>query len=168
MPVVWRTYLDFLIPQFKLTRIRRTFDRMLTAIAVTQHEKFVWPAYLKWACSCGVAETGIRVFRRYLKVHPLAVEDYIKFLKRSGRLEEAALELTKLVNDENFVSQRGKSKHDLWTDLLHLLVRNPTKMSKSQLLNVDAIIRSGINRFAHEVGRLWTNLADYYIRLGQF
>jgi pre-mRNA-splicing factor SYF1 len=171
MPLVWVAYLDFLKPQYKLTRIRRTFDRMLSSIAVTQHDNFVWPAYLAWATSsqlCGVPETGVRVYKRYLKVNPLALEDYVKFLKRCGRLEDAALELTKLVNDESFVSQRGKSRHELWTELLHLLVRNPMKMAHSQVINVDAIIRSGISRFAHEVGRLWTNLADYYIRLGQF
>ena len=168
MPVIWREYLAFLTPQHKLTRIRRTYDRALASLAVTQHEKFVWPAYLAWAVGCGVSETGVRIYRRYLKIDPLAIEDFIRFLKKSGRLEEAAVQLTKLVNDENFVSQRGKSKHDLWSELLHLLVRNPTKMAKSKLINVDAIIRSGIARFAHEVGRLWTNLADYYIRLGQF
>ncbi|KAL6279226.1 hypothetical protein ACE6H2_016107 [Prunus campanulata] len=31
-------------------------------------------------------------------------------------------------------------------------------------LNVDAIIRYGIRKFTEEVGRLWTSLADYYIR----
>ena len=52
------------------------------------------------------------------------------------------------MNDENFVSQHGKSRHDLWTELLQLVVKNPTKITN---LNVDAIIRSGIRRFAHEV-----------------
>ena len=31
-------------------------------------------------------------------------------------------------------------------------------------LNVDAIIRGGIRKFSDDVGRLWTSLADYYIR----
>ena len=33
---------------------------------------------------------------------------------------------------------------------------------------MDAILRSGIRRFSDEVGRLWTSLADYYIRRGLF
>eukprot|EP00955_Chlamydomonas_euryale_P024654 259770-Chlamydomonas_euryale.AAC.1 len=33
---------------------------------------------------------------------------------------------------------------------------------------VDAIIRGGIRTFTDEVGRLWTSLADYYIRRGMF
>jgi pre-mRNA-splicing factor SYF1 len=168
MPVIWRDYLAFLTPQHKLTRIRRTYDNALCSLAVTQHEKWIWPGYLAWAQSCGVSETGVRVWRRYLKINPLSVEEYVRFLKRSGRLEEAAIQLTRLVNDEHFISQRGKSKHDLWTELLHLLVRNPTRMAASKSIDVDAIIRSGLTRFAHEVGRLWTSLADYYIRLGQF
>jgi hypothetical protein len=35
-------------------------------------------------------------------------------------------------------------------------------------LKVDAIIRGGIRRFTDEVGRLWTSLADFYIRKGLF
>jgi hypothetical protein len=30
------------------------------------------------------------VYRRYLKVQPTEVEDFIKFLKKAGRVEEAA------------------------------------------------------------------------------
>jgi len=168
MPLVWVEYLRFLLPQYKLTRIRRTFDRSLAALAVTQHERWIWPMYLEWATTCGVVETGVRVWRRYLKINPLAQEDCIRFLKRSGRLEEAAIRLTNIVNDERFVSQRGKSRHELWSELLRLLVRNPTSMARSKRVHVDAIIRSGLDRFAHEVGKLWTALADYYIRLGQF
>jgi pre-mRNA-splicing factor SYF1 len=33
-------------------------------------------------------------------------------------------------------------------------------------LKVEAMIRSGLSKFTNEVGRLWTALADYYIRLG--
>jgi pre-mRNA-splicing factor SYF1 len=168
MPLIWVTYLEFLIPQFKLTRVRRTFDRALAALPVTQHEKFIWSRYLAWAIACGVPETGVRVYRRFLKVKPEDREDYAKFLKKSGRIEEAATELAQMVSDENFVSQRGRSKHDIWTELLRLLTRNPTRISRCPQINVDAIIRSGISRFAAEVGKLWTALAEYYIRLGQF
>jgi pre-mRNA-splicing factor SYF1 len=43
-----------------------------------------------------------------------------------------------------------------------MIVENPTKITS---LNVDAIIRSGIRRYPHEVGRLWSSLAEYYTRL---
>jgi pre-mRNA-splicing factor SYF1 len=43
---------------------------------------------------------------------------------------------------------------------------HPEDVSRS--LKVDPIIRSGIARFSDEVGKLWTRLVDYYIRLGQF
>ena len=35
-------------------------------------------------------------------------------------------------------------------------------------IKVDAIIRGGIRKFTDEVGRLWTSLADYYIRQAMF
>ena len=59
----------------------------------------------------------------------------------------------------------GKSRHDLWMELLKLITKHPQDITS---LNVESVIRGGIKRFAHEVGLLWTSLADYYIRLGQF
>ena len=38
----------------------------------------------------------------------------------------------------------------------------------SLALQVEPIIRSGIQRFTDQVGKLWILLADYYIRMGQF
>lgn len=141
MPRIWSDYLKFLISQHKLTLTRTTFDRCLKALPVTQHLKWVWPLYLEFAKASGVPETAQRVYKRYLQIVPGEREDYIVFLKKSKFYKEAAIELSKLVNDERFVSQQGKSKHDLWTELLKLITRNPKDIGTS--LNVDAIIRSG-------------------------
>ena len=70
------------------------------------------------------------------------------------------------VNDEDFVSLSGKSKHQLWMRLCDMCALHPESLPSS--LDVDAIIRSGLSRFTDEVGRLWCKLADYYIRLGRF
>lgn len=49
----------------KGTLARRTFDRALQALPVTQHDR-IWKLYIQWARNFGVEETAIRVFRRYL------------------------------------------------------------------------------------------------------
>lgn len=49
--------------------------------------------------------------------------------------------------------------------LSDLASKNPDKVRE---LNVEAMIRSGLAKFTNEVGKLWTALADYYIRLGNF
>jgi pre-mRNA-splicing factor SYF1 len=66
-----------------------------------------------------------------------------------------------VLNDDSFFSIKGKTKHRLWLELCDLLTRHATEVSG---LNVDAIIRGGIRKFTDEVGRLWTSLAEYYIR----
>lgn len=53
----------------------------------------------------------------------------------------------------------------LWHELCDLISQNPDKV---QSLNVDAIIRGGLNRFTDQLGKLWCSLADYYIRSGHF
>lgn len=92
---------------------------------------------------------------------PSHIEDFIEFLLNSGLWQEAAERLASVLNDDQFYSIKGKTKHSLWLELCDLMTRHAKEVSG---LNVDAIIRGGIRKFTDEVGRLWTSLADYYIR----
>lgn len=47
MPEIWRMNLKFLQQQQLLTRVRRTFDAALRALAVTQHE-LLWPEMMDY------------------------------------------------------------------------------------------------------------------------
>lgn len=165
MPRMWKLYLEFLMKQKIITKTRHAFDKALRALPCTQHLRWIWPLYIQFARESNVPEMASRVWRRYLKLEPKEKEEYIKYLKKAGRLDMAASELAEIVNDERFISTQGKSKHDLWSELLNLIVKNPKKVIS---INVDAVIRGGIRRFSHEVGHLWTSLSDYYIRQGYF
>lgn len=165
MPVLWKEYLEFLMLQGKISYTRHAFDRALRALPITQHLQWIWPLYLQFARECGVPETASRVYRRYLKISPEDVEDYVEYLIGAGKIEEAAVQLSRIVGDENFVSQKGRSKHDYWNRLLEIITRNPTKVGQ---IDVEAVIRAGIRRYPQEVGALWVSLADFYVRLGQF
>lgn len=161
MPRIWIMYLTSLTEQKLVTRTRRTFDRALCALPVTQHER-IWEPYLVFVGQRGVPiQTSLRVYRRYLKYDPGHIEDLIEFLLNSGLWQEAAERLAGVLNDDRFYSIKGKTKHRLWLELCDLLTQHATEISG---LNVDAIIRGGIRKFTDEVGRLWTSLADYYIR----
>lgn len=161
MPRIWIMYLQTLTDQKLLTRTRRTFDRALCALPVTQHDR-IWEPYLVFVSQRGVPiETALRVYRRYLKYDPSHIEDLIEFLFNSSLWQETAERLASVLNDDQFYSIKGKTRHRLWLELCDLLTRHATEVSG---LNVDAIIRGGIRKFTDEVGRLWTSLAEYYIR----
>lgn len=163
MPRIWIMYLESLTSQKLLTKTRRTFDRALCALPVTQHDRILGP-YLVFVSQKGVPiETSLRVYRRYLKYDPSHIEDFIEFLVNSELWQEAAERLAGVLNDDQFYSIKGKTKHRLWLELCDLLTQHAKEISG---LNVDAIIRGGIRKFTDEVGRLWTSLADYYIRRG--
>ncbi|CAI9087648.1 OLC1v1021777C1 [Oldenlandia corymbosa var. corymbosa] len=165
MPRIWIMYLEFLTKQKLVTVTRRTFDRALCALPVTQHER-IWGPYLKFVGQNGIPiETSLRVYRRYLMFDPSHVEDFIDFLKHSERWQEAAERLAGVLNDDKFYSIKGKTKHQLWLELCDLLTQHAAEISG---LNVDAIIRGGIRKFTDEVGRLWAALAEYYVRRGLF
>lgn len=158
-------YLHSLTQQKLVTRTRRTFDRALCALPVTQHDR-IWDPYLIFVSQKGVPiETSLRVYRRYLKFDPNHIEDFIEFLLNSKLWQEAAERLAAVLNDDGFYSIKSKTKHQLWLELCDLLTSHSTEVSG---LKVDAIIRGGIRKFTDEVGRLWTSLADYYIRRGLF
>ncbi|KAJ7530801.1 hypothetical protein O6H91_14G019800 [Diphasiastrum complanatum] len=165
MPRIWIMYLQLLTEQKLLSRTRRTFDRALCSLPVTQHDR-IWEPYLKFVSQNGVPiETSLRVYRRYLKFDPNHIENFIDFLVDAELWQEAAERLAQVLNDEDFQSLKGKTRHQLWLELCNLLTKHASDVSG---LNVDAIIRGGIRHFTDEVGRLWTSLADYYIRRGLF
>ncbi|KAH6824164.1 Tetratricopeptide repeat superfamily protein [Perilla frutescens var. hirtella] len=163
MPRIWIMFLQSLTHQKLITRTRRAFDRALCALPVTQHDR-IWECYLVFVSQKGVPiETSLRVYRRYLKYDPSHIEDFIEFLINSELWQEAAERLAGVLNDDRFYSIKGKTKHRLWLELCDLLTLHASVILG---LNVDAIIRGGIRKFTDEVGRLWTSLADYYIRRG--
>ncbi|KDP20896.1 hypothetical protein JCGZ_21367 [Jatropha curcas] len=165
MPRIWIMYLQSLTNQKLITRTRRSFDRALCALPVTQHDR-IWELYLRFVSQEGIPiETSLRVYRRYLKYDPSHIEDFIEFLVNSHLWQEAAERLASVLNDDQFYSIKGKIKHTLWLELCDLLTRHAKEVSG---LNVDAIIRGGIRKFTDDVGTLWTSLADYYIRRGLF
>lgn len=96
---------------------------------------------------------------------PEDTEEYIEYLISIDRLDEAALKLAQIVNQDDFVSKHGKSNHQLWNELCDLISKNPCKIKS---LNVDAIIRGGLRRYTDQLGPLWNSLADYYVRSGLF
>ncbi|CAL8465590.1 g5126 [Coccomyxa elongata] len=165
MPRIWLEYLDFVVDQGLLTRTRRTFDRALCALPITQHDR-IWQLYLKFLMRPGTPpETAVRVYKRYLRLEPTHAEEYIAYLKAQGLWGEAARKMAELVNDDTFRSLEGKSKHQLWLELCDIITKHPKDVIG---LKVDAVLRSGIRKFTDEVGRLWTSLADYYIRQGMY
>eukprot|EP00614_Pseudopedinella_elastica_P031004 CAMPEP_0172631344 /NCGR_PEP_ID=MMETSP1068-20121228/178628_1 /TAXON_ID=35684 /ORGANISM="Pseudopedinella elastica, Strain CCMP716" /LENGTH=478 /DNA_ID=CAMNT_0013442457 /DNA_START=20 /DNA_END=1453 /DNA_ORIENTATION=- len=165
MPRVWLDYCELLMSLKRGTLTRRTFDRALQALPITQHER-VWPLYLEWVDGFGVVETAVKVYRRYLMFDPMHREAYVDYLAKVGNFEEGAAQLAECVNDDDFISPKGHSKHQLWMRLCDMCAKHPNEVSRR--LNVDAIIRSGLSRFTDEVGKLWCKLADFYIRGGHF
>ena len=164
MPRIWIDYCTYLVGLNKVTKCRRVFDRALRALPVTQHTR-IWPLYIDWVKKHDIPETALRVFRRYLQLCPDESEDFVEYLITVDRLDDAAVLLSKVVNDQSFVSKKGKSNHTLWHELCEMISKNPQKIKS---LNVDAIIRGGLRRYTDQVGHLWNSLADYYIRSGLF
>lgn len=87
----------------------------------------------------------------------------IRYLIAIGKYDEAAVQLCKLLNQEDYKSRQGTTRHEMWLQLIDLLVKHPTEVPS---LDVNRVIRSGITKFPEEEGRWWCLLAEFYNRLG--
>ena len=168
MPKVWEMFLSFLMQQPLITLTRRTFDRVLRALPMTQHNR-IWALYRPFASSAS-GETAIKIWRRYMQIHPEDTEDFIDLLVETHRYTEAVKKYMDILNNPRFQSKNGKSEFQLWTEMVDMLVTHAKEVETGHAagVNVEIIVRSGIERFADQRGRLWAGLATYWITRGNF
>jgi len=168
MPVIWEMYLLFLLRQPYVTKTRRTFDRALRALPVTQHNR-IWKLYKSFANSAS-GETAVKIWARYIQAHPEDVEDYIDLLVETGHYLEAVKHYIRILDNPKFKSKHIKSEFQLWSEMVELMVSKARELGDSSvsLFDADTIIRSGIERFADQRGKLWAGLATYWITRGDF
>jgi pre-mRNA-splicing factor SYF1 len=168
MPRIWEMYLNFLMQQPLVTLTRHTFDRALRALPITQHNR-IWALLRPFANSAG-GMTAVKIWRRYMQVHPEDAEDFIELLIHVGLYTEAVQQYISVLNNPRFLSKNGKGHFELWSEMVDLIVHRAAEVETGHEtgIDVDRIIRSGIERFADQRGKLWSGLAEYWIRRGTF
>ena len=168
MPRIWEMYLRFLMTQPLVTLSRQTFDRALRALPISQHNR-IWALYRPFANSAG-GDTAVKIWRRYMQVHPEDAEDFIELLVQVGYYTEAVLKYITILNNPRFVSKNGRGHYELWSEMVDLLVEHANAIATGHETGIDVerIIRSGIERFSDQRGKLWSGLATYWIRRGSF
>lgn len=168
MPKIWEMYLSFLMKQPLVTATRRTFDRALRALPITQHNR-IWALFRPFANSAS-GDTAIKIWRRYMQIHPEDTEDFVELLMEMGQYTEAVKKYTDILNNPKFRSKNTKSSFQLWSEMVDLLVTRAREIDTGDSvgINVDRIVRSGIKRFSDQRGKLWAGLATYWITKGNF
>lgn len=168
MPRIWEMYLSFMLQQPFVTQTRRLFDRALRALPITQHNR-IWKLYKMFARSAS-GKTAVQIWGRYMQIHPENAEEYIALLVEMGQYTEAVKRYMEILDNPRFQSKEGKSNFHLWTEMVELLVSKAKRIETGPQvgIDVDAILRSGIDRFADQRGKLWAGLATYWITRGSF
>ncbi|CAJ0575897.1 unnamed protein product, partial [Mesorhabditis spiculigera] len=164
MPRIWIQYCTIMTQRQMITDTRHVFDRALKALPVTQHLR-IWPLYLEFLNAHNIPETGTRVYKRYVKLNPSGREDFVDYLLKYQQFDEAALQITALIQEDRPFTEQGKTVHHLWADLCNILSNHPTKIRS---LVVEDVIRNGILRYSDQVASLWCALAESFVRRGQF
>ena len=161
-------YLSYLMKQPLVTLTRRAFDRALRALPITQHNR-IWALYRPFSNSAS-GDTAIRIWRRYIQIHPEDSEDFIELLIDNGQYTEAVKRYMDILNNSKFRSKNSKSNFQLWSEMVDLFVTRAKEieMGGTVGMDVEKIIRSGIDRFGDQRGKLWAGLATYWITRGNF
>ena len=168
MPKIWEMYLSFLMKQPLVTATRRTFDRALRALPITQHNR-IWALFRRFANSAS-GDTAIKIWRRYMQIHPEDTEDFIELLIEMGQYTEAVKKYMDILNNPKFRSKNTKSEFQLWSEMVDLLVTRAKNIDTGDTVGIDVekIVRSGIERFSDQRGKLWAGLATYWITKDNF
>ncbi|KAL0219014.1 hypothetical protein P9112_004667 [Eukaryota sp. TZLM1-RC] len=153
MPVIWELYLTALQKSFRITLTRRSFDRALRSLPLTQHYR-IWPLYLNFCRLSHVPHaTSNLIIRRYLQYDPSATSLAVNFFKTVGNY----LDLFKFLKQKE-----TKTKQD-WLELARSAasVNEPVKNDP----DFDPyVIKTAINHFDYSddglVGELWVSLAQ--------
>jgi len=105
-----------------------------------------------------------------MQIHPEDVEDFIELLIENGRYTEAVQKYMEILNNPKFRSKNGKGHYQLWSEMVELLVDHAKEVETGDEVGIDVekIVRSGIDRFADQRGKLWSGLATYWITRGSF
>lgn len=168
MPRIWEMYLTFLMQQPLVTTTRRTFDRALRALPLTQHNR-IWALYRPFALSAS-GETAVKIWRRYMQIHPENAEDFIELLKDMRKYTEAVKQYMEILNNPRFKSKEAKGPFEFWTEMLELIIDHAKEIETGvdSGIDVEKIVRSGMSRFPDQRGILWVGLARYYINRNDF
>ncbi|KAF2199547.1 TPR-like protein [Delitschia confertaspora ATCC 74209] len=168
MPRIWEMYLTFLMQQPLVTTTRRTFDRALRALPLTQHNR-IWALYRPFANSAS-GETAVKIWRRYMQIHPENAEDFIELLKDMRKYSEAIKKYMEILNNPRFKSKEAKGPFQFWTEMIELMIDHAKEIETGEDsgIDVEKIIRSGMARFPDQRGILWVGLARYWIHKGDY
>lgn len=105
-----------------------------------------------------------------MQIHPEDSEDFIELLLEMRKYTEAVQKYMDILNNPRFRSKEGKSSFQLWSEMVEVLVSHAKAVDTGDATSIDveAIVRSGIERFADQRGKLWSGLATYWITRGSF
>ncbi|KAF2143687.1 uncharacterized protein K452DRAFT_247009 [Aplosporella prunicola CBS 121167] len=168
MPRIWEMYLELLMQQPLVTTTRRTFDRALRALPITQHNR-IWALYKPFATSAS-GDTAVKIWRRYMQIHPEHMEDFIALLVDMRQYTEAVKKYMEILNNPKFKSKEAKGPFQFWTEMVELLIDHAKEINTGDDVGIDVekIIRSGIAKFSDQRGILWVGLARYWINKGDY
>lgn len=105
-----------------------------------------------------------------MQIHPEDAEDFIELLIEEHLYTEAVKKYMDILNNTRFQSKHNKGHYQLWNEMVDLLVTHAKEVDTGDEIGIDVerIIRSGIERFSDQRGKLWSGLATYWIIRGNF
>jgi pre-mRNA-splicing factor SYF1 len=160
-PRLWEDYLSFLGRQGRLTLLRRTMNRAIQSLPITQHDRL-------WACCLGILRdsaahhTVADAYQRFLQLHPEHIEDACDYFITQKATKLAASFIRRLLDSPSFASLSGRNKYFWWSQLATLIGVD------ADIDDAERLLRDGCRDFVVETGRMWVLIGEHLARLGRF
>lgn len=160
-PRIWLNYLDFIGRQKRITLLRKTMNKALLSLPITQHER-LWQCYMPLVRETKSIPTVFDAYKRFLMIHPEFIEDACSYFIQQNATKAAAYFLKKLLKDPNFKSLDNRPKYYWWSQMASIIMEDP------EIEDAIKILKKGCQEFIIEAGRQWVTLANHYSRLNDF
>ena len=103
-----------------------------------------------------------------MQIHPEDAEDFVDILIQRRQYTEAVQKYIEILNNPRFKSKDAKGPFQFLTEMMELMIDHAREVrtDNESGIDVERIIRSGVQRFSDQRGILWVGLARYWINRG--
>ncbi|ELP84316.1 pre-mRNA-splicing factor SYF1, putative [Entamoeba invadens IP1] len=158
MPTIWKNYIEWLYTNCEITQMRRVFDRALRSLPSGQH-KILWGVIMKYIVSLDSPKLFNNMVTRHLKYDRSLSVEYVKVCIEKGSLY--------LPTAASILIKHLGSTWRVRREEYELLVQVIENGGADDVVDVESVLRHGINEYINDSGRLWVGLARWHIRQGR-
>ena len=163
IPRVWIYKLEIFWNLFEFLKFIETLDLAIEVLPITQHS-IIWKNVISLAEQASCSELYKILAKKYLLFENEYIEKYVDRLLELKDIEEGIATIDLILEDENFISKKGKSNYEYSLLKAELIAQNPILINEEQAIK---FYKSSIEKYEFQRVNFWICLIEFWIRKGE-